>query len=75
VVPAQAPGAGVGVALGDPVVVGVGVGVDPFSTSTFIAVVAINALLESYPLTESECCPFATVVEFQLVLMGGDDAM
>ena len=55
--------------------VGVGVPPDPFATFTFNAVVAINALLELYPLTEIECDPFATVVESQLVLIGGDDAM
>ena len=54
----------------------VGVGVPaPFWTFTFIAVVAINALALLYPLTASVCCPFATAVEFQLILKGGDDAI
>jgi hypothetical protein len=64
----------VGVADGEMEDVGVGV-LDPFWTFTFIAVVAINALLLLYPLTASECCPFPTAVEFQLILNGGDDAI
>jgi hypothetical protein len=49
-------------------IVGVGVGDDPLLTFTLIEVVATNALLVLYPLTEMACRPFATPVEFQAIV-------
>ncbi len=70
------PPLGVGVGAGVVgTTVGVGVGDPPFWTFTVIEVVATSALLLLYPLTEIECMPFATPVELQGMVKGGEDAI
>ena len=64
---------GVGVAVRVGVAVGVGVGI-PLATVTVTASLPICAPLLLKARVEIVCEPFATVVEFQLKVNGGEDA-
>jgi hypothetical protein len=65
-------GGGVGATVG--VEDGAGVGDDPFLTFRVTEALATTVLLVLYPLTEMVCEPFATLLEVQLRVYGGDDA-
>jgi hypothetical protein len=66
-------GVGVGVAVRVGVAVGVGVGI-PLATVTVTASLPTCAPLLLKARGEIVCEPFATVVEFQLKVNGGEDA-
>jgi hypothetical protein len=63
------PGVGVGGGgVGVGAIVGVGVVDAPLLTFRLIEVVATNALLLLYPLTEMACSPLATPAEFHAIV-------
>jgi hypothetical protein len=66
----------VAVGIGLPAALAVAVGVDevPLATVTLIDAVPSTVLVAENPVTEIVCAPLATVVEFQLNVIGGVDA-